>query len=1215
MGSMRALSLAVFSLVAACTARDDRHVVDRSAGPREVLNTLLRTPAIAAELPRGDRLEVRHDGIRTHRRAGFGSLAARLPLRASGATTIALGDVSLSVEPADLRDVPAVIVDDAAVYANVATDTDLVLLASSARVEELRVLRSDRAPESARYRVKGRVVQDALGIAVHDQEGRPALRTAPAWAIDARGVRRDVKLALEGDTIVASFDRSGLAYPIVVDPAWIAAGTGIIRHYESTLVNLADGRLFAIGSIDEPAIYDPVKNSWTSVPRSSGRPNPTAAGLTSDNRVLVMAYQFSTPGSEIFDPATGTWSLGPTPLAAREYTKLVRLSSGKLLVVAGQIGGVRVGTTEIYDPSTGFSPGPTMSLPRRQHSVTRLTDGRVLVVGGDPYVESCEVLDAAGTTWTALPTVPGLAVWSNALTPLPSGDALVVASGIAARFNGSSNTWTALAAPPVNVWKPALSPLTTGKALLSGGEVGAVEGTYPIARAFLFDPTTSLFSETASMGVARAYHASELLLNGNVIVVGGFGTGTSIGSAELYRPGDAATGTACVVDGECAGNHCVDGFCCDTACTSTCLACSAAKKTSGTGDGICGAAIAGTDPHDTCTDDGAATCGDNGLCDGAGACQKYPSTSCSPRGCTKGSECTSGHCVEGICCDTTCTGPCVSCLASRKGPGAKNGVCAAVAAGTNPRGACVPDLAFPSSCRADGLCDGAGACRAFAPSGTACGTLGCTSGKLTAARCNGSGVCQETTTDCAPFTCASATSCGSSCSNDAQCSGAAYCRFSDGTCQPLKVKGVACARSAECALGNCVDGVCCETACSGSCVACTASKKGGGVDGECGNIGSGTDPDGECPDDGAASCKRSGVCDGKGGCALYASGEPCGAASCVDGKSVARRCDGVGTCMATTSADCGKFRCADGVCKTTCAADADCVDGAHCDAGTCKPSAESGAACSEARTCKSGFCVDGVCCVGPCSGQCEACDVEGAKGACVPVAGAPHGPRTACPPGTASDVCSAAACDGIDRTACRGFATSAVVCQTAGCKDGVATFEARCDGRGKCAADGATKRCEPFTCGATACLERCETASDCQSGYSCDAISGKCLAAGTCDGDHTVRSVDGTRTTDCSPFRCESGGTCKDSCGTTPDCVTGFVCDPSGRCVNAPAEPSDDGGCSMRRGPHAPWTGLVVMLAVVLRRRRALLREARRPARRKRRDIRCSPGSCRCTGR
>ncbi|EYF00192.1 hypothetical protein [Chondromyces apiculatus] len=49
-------------------------------------------------------------------------------------------------------------------------------------------------------------------------------------------------------------------------------------------------------------------------------------------------------------------------------------------------------------------------------------------------------------------------------------------------------------------------------------------------------------------------------------------------------------------------------------------------------------------------------CGEGGLCDGAGSCT-------SPLGgtCTLDGDCTSGHCVEGICCARACDGTCEMC--------------------------------------------------------------------------------------------------------------------------------------------------------------------------------------------------------------------------------------------------------------------------------------------------------------------------------------------------------------------------------------------------------------------------------------------------------------------------------------------------------------------------------------------------------------------------
>ncbi len=71
--------------------------------------------------------------------------------------------------------------------------------------------------------------------------------------------------------------------------------------------------------------------------------------------------------------------------------------------------------------------------------------------------------------------------------------------------------------------------------------------------------------------------------------------------------------------------------------------------------------------------------------------------------------------------------------------------------------------------------------------------------------------------------------------------------------------GAPCGAETECASGNCVDGVCCDSKCDGVCEACSTAVKGLGNDGECGPIEAGSDPNNECPN-------ATGVCDGAGNC-------------------------------------------------------------------------------------------------------------------------------------------------------------------------------------------------------------------------------------------------------------------------------------------------------------------------------------------------------------
>lgn len=267
-------------------------------------------------------------------------------------------------------------------------------------------------------------------------------------------------------------------------------------------------------------------------------------------------------------------------------------------------------------------------------------------------------------------------------------------------------------------------------------------------------------------------------------------------------------------------------------------------------------------------------------------------------------------------------------------------------------------------------------------------------------------------------------------------------------------------------------------------------------------------------------------------------------------------------------AECGSGSCADGVC-----CDAVC-DGAceGCTAerkgagedGQCGeiPPAlslddfcvvSSGGPCTEAAECESGFCADGLCCQSACEQQCEACDVAGSLGICVPVTGLPHGERAACDNAGVDDPCDFAICDGQQRAECAG---------TVG-------------------------PCGEFACGPEACLESCTGNDECATGYHCD--NGTCVA-GQCDGA-TATTADG-EIVDCSPYTCRPDGTCKTSCSDVSDCQSPSACDFDGRCVPRPptdAASSCDCSTSGGRAPsQAAWLLGVLAIATLRRRRRVL---------------------------
>jgi hypothetical protein len=291
--------------------------------------------------------------------------------------------------------------------------------------------------------------------------------------------------------------------------------------------------------------------------------------------------------------------------------------------------------------------------------------------------------------------------------------------------------------------------------------------------------------------------------------------------------------------------------------------------------------------------------------------------------CTAGTECQSGQCQQGVCCMSSCTGTCRSCALA-----GTVGTCTLATAGTDPLNQCAD--AGANSCGTDGMCDAAGACRLYA-AGTVCGGTMCAGSTFTSAPlCNGSGVCQPgTQSTCTPFVCGANGACLGTCASNNDCVSPNVCTAN--ACGK-KPDGTACAAGTECVHGNCNQGFCCATACTGNCQSCALA----GSVGTCKFVPAGTDPLNQCTDAGAGTCGADGTCDGSGGCRKYGAGTVCVAAMCsMSSFTPARTCNGTGTCNTSSAMSCGSYNCSMSGCLTSCTTTADCTSPLTCYGGTC----------------------------------------------------------------------------------------------------------------------------------------------------------------------------------------------------------------------------------------------------------------------------------------
>jgi hypothetical protein len=651
------------------------------------------------------------------------------------------------------------------------------------------------------------------------------------------------------------------------------------------------------------------------------------------------------------------------------------------------------------------------------------------------------------------------------------------------------------------------------------------------------------------------------------------------------RDGGLSVGVPCGSNGECISGFCADGYCCTEACRGPCEFCGPLSTSAdyySPPAGRCLPVPAGAlDPHGVCP---ASTCHDSSwtpaaTCDGAGACVMGKPTACGAGACNSktnscscrtdvdcgsgiacvnggcglqalgqicatNSQCASKQCVEGVCCNSSCTSGCQTCTVT----GAL-GTCLARPVGANPRDPADCPLDAPSTCGLDGTCDGSGACRNYL--GNTCVSGTCNGDTAVGAyACDGTGRCLPGVASilCPPFTCDAtgdaAGSCFLTCTSDAECDAQHTCNH--GSCGAVGI-AAHCNTGADCVSGFCADGVCCNIACQGGCVACNLP----GRMGTCWPIDAGKpDPRGVCVDHGASTCGQDGTCDGLGGCADYAADTLCLEPSCSGNiLDTAGSCDGFGTCRLGGTLDCDPFRCLDGACLPSCQTDNDCAAGHACVSGSCGPKSP-GQSCASAGECASNNCVDGVCCDSVCAGSCRFCNLPGSPGHCAEVAADNPDPRGQCVDRGAASCDTNGKCDGSG--SCARYAPG-TACASETCVGGAYTPPSSCDAAGQCIAPD-PRFCFPFVCNGTQCFSSCSHDSECAPPSICiDSSCGLKSNGASC-----------SQASECTSGTCAQGICCDSAC--TGACQSCALSSSLGTCTNVPPHVVDPAGICTDQG-------------------------------------------------
>jgi PKD repeat protein len=784
-------------------------------------------------------------------------LTASLPAAGDGPLTVRAGDAVLALRLEGARPVSLDLDHGRALQADLLPSVDAVHTVDPRRVESFYLLRNRSAPLQLAFQVEHTglptVRTDTSGALLFaDASGVERLRIPPAFAVDAAGLRRDAPMRFEGGRLTVTLDAHGLQYPILLDPA-----------------------------VEVPI--------WTQV--ASTGPSPReATALAYDSvrkRTLLFGGSTNTDFGDTWEWDGTSWTqLNPATSPAARCCAELAFDSARGRVVL--FGGAHVKGTMVYSDTwewdgTNWTQAMPTTVPtgRWDHGITYDAARGVTVMFGGVGPNGTKAVNETwtwdGANWTQhLPATPPAARISPSLTFDSLHNAVVLFGG-ASQTSYLNDTWTwdganwsqlaPASAPSIREAVQLSFDSVRGRAVLFGG----YDGKNYFNDTWEWDGSdwTQLMPASSPSARLRAGMVFDSGRGRTVLFGGRTGSTALAGDTwEMHTHGEACSSGA-----TCDSGFCVDGVCCETSSCGTCQACNTAAS-----PGVC-AMITNTQDPDSCTG--------TKSCNGSGVCVQIYGTACS-------GSCAVGTCVNGYCCNTSCTGSCVACNGADRGwPGAVNGLCA------------------------------------NAPSATDCGST-CASSTLTTKACDGAGTCVTSTSSCGAYACQSASACFTTCATTAQCAAGANCTAPN--CIVSFPLGHACSLPSDCASGHCskaADGTAISY-CTG--VACTACQ-GGDATGACVNAIAGANPNGFCTV-GTSSICQPGTCNGAGACTLAGAGTSCGS-SCSVSTLTTSACNGAGGC-APSSSSCCPYACGATGCKTSCNGDADCcAPASHCVYGAC----------------------------------------------------------------------------------------------------------------------------------------------------------------------------------------------------------------------------------------------------------------------------------------
>jgi RHS repeat-associated protein len=402
-----------------------------------------------------------------------------------------------------------------------------------------------------------------------DTHGTPLVHTAPPLIVDSTGVTTKATVAVSGCAVDENAQLPWGRRPV-------AAGASSC-HVTVTWNDQA---------VHYPAVLDP---SWTSAnTMSMPRAAFAHAVITSASPKIIAAGGYTgwdanyntlyTNTVDVYDVASGTWSLGPSMATPRGNAAAVYNPATNEVLVTG---GEHTSATgdEIIEASTelltqnaatgawSWSTSAAMRSARASHRATLLANGKALIAGGYPTAQPqatahCELYDfATHQLATAPPPDMQQARAQFTVNVVANGNAVLAAGGFDANpsdgaqvdpptaevYLASANTWVTVANMPVPHVNHASVSLSQTSVMIIGG--WDLQGFQSEADIFTFSPNPPYGAWTSAGSFAqfgRGFAPAAVLANGAVLYAsgrdgtkaygGGYDMGVLDANANLYDP-------------------------------------------------------------------------------------------------------------------------------------------------------------------------------------------------------------------------------------------------------------------------------------------------------------------------------------------------------------------------------------------------------------------------------------------------------------------------------------------------------------------------------------------------------------------------------------------------------------------------------------------------------------------------------------------------------